>query len=100
MKSTGIIRKVDELGRIKATISRESLRRATTPQIFQRDLYQLALNNSDVEDTTITDDNILLERIGVDVYTVDIGCDNIKITTPEDLDIAAAIIRKRRCCND
>ena len=94
------VKQVDECGRIKATIPRESLRRATTPQIFQRDLYQLALNNSDDNDAGITDDNVLLERIGVDVYTVDIGPENIKITTPEDLDIATVILRKRRCCNN
>ena len=94
------VKQVDERGRIKATIPRENLRRATTPQIFQRDLYQLALHNSDVDDSSITDDNLLVERIGIDVYTVDIGSDNIKITTPEDLDIATAILRKRRALND
>ena len=97
MSVSDTVKQVDECGRIKATIPRENLRRAATPQIFLSDLYKLALDNSDVDDTTVTDDNILLERIGVDVYTVDTGCDNIKITTREDLDIAAAILKKRRC---
>ena len=97
MSVSDTVKQVDEHGRIKATIPRENLRRAATPQIFLRDLYKLALDNSDASDTSITDDNILLERIGVDVYTVDTGCDNIKITTVEDLEIAASILKKRRC---
>lgn len=97
MPVSDTVKEVDEQGRIKATIPRENLRRAATPQIFLKDLYKLALDNSDVEDMTITDDNILLERIGVDVYTVNTSCDNIKITTSEDLDIASAILKKRRC---
>ena len=96
MQVSDTVKQVDEQGRIKATISRECLRRAATPQIFQRDLYRLALNNSDVYDPSITDDNILLERIGVDVYTVDVGSENIKITTAEDINIAAEILKKRR----
>ena len=46
-------------------------------------------------DSEITDDCQLLERTGRAVYTVKGSYENIKITTPEDVEIAQGILKKR-----
>jgi 2-C-methyl-D-erythritol 4-phosphate cytidylyltransferase len=43
-----------------------------------------------------TDDASLVEKIGHDVYVIDGSRDNIKITTHEDLRLAAAILSLAR----
>ena len=43
-----------------------------------------------------TDDASLVERLGHDVIIVEGNYDNIKLTTPEDLFFADAILHKRR----
>ena len=57
-------------------------------------LYRAALAN--VKDDTLTDDNQLIEAIGYPVKLVDTGADNLKITRPEDLPRAQAILAERR----
>lgn len=79
----------------ESTIPRNQLFIAHTPQIFARDLYENALNNS-LKDESITDDNMLVEKIGVNVFCVDTGKENIKITTKEDLSYAEYILERRR----
>jgi 2-C-methyl-D-erythritol 4-phosphate cytidylyltransferase len=43
-----------------------------------------------------TDDASLVERLGHDVIIIEGSYDNIKLTTPEDLFFADAILHKRR----
>ena len=88
------VKRVDENGKIVATIPRESVFRAQTPQVFSKGLYSRALNECD-DLLGITDDNMLVEKIGADIYAVALGPDNIKITTPEDLTLAKNILIER-----
>ncbi len=86
---------VDHDGKIVCTPPREGLRLASTPQVFRSDIYRSALDfSSDM--TGITDDNMLVERIGVDVFCVDIGTENVKITTPQDIKYAEMILEARK----
>lgn len=80
-------------GCIVRTLPRDEVVLASTPQIFSRELYQRALNNSSLDG--VTDDNMLVESIGVEISVVDIGKENIKITTPEDIEFAEYIIKRR-----
>ena len=92
---------VDEEGKIKSTIPRNTVYRAQTPQVFAKDLYaQALLRCKDL--SVITDDNMLIENISCDVYAVDLGQTNIKITTPEDLELARNILVRRgeECVSD
>ena len=91
---TDTVKKVSESGFIEGTISRSELVRATTPQMFRVELYKEALEKTNA-DSSITDDNMLLERIGVKIATVDLGNENIKITTPSDIGLAEHILSKR-----
>ena len=77
-----------------STENREELRLAGTPQIFRYDIYRKAISEADIDDLSVTDDNMLVERIGVRVYMTDIGKGNIKITHAEDLDLAGYLLEK------
>jgi 2-C-methyl-D-erythritol 4-phosphate cytidylyltransferase/2-C-methyl-D-erythritol 2,4-cyclodiphosphate synthase len=71
-----------EGGRITATVSREGLHRAQTPQAF-RFATLLALHRAATA-STATDDAALLEAAGEPVLLVSGSEDNIKLTYPED----------------
>jgi 2-C-methyl-D-erythritol 4-phosphate cytidylyltransferase len=53
-----------------------------------RQAYQAA----DVTDASLTDESVLLEKIGIPVSVVEGSPRNIKITTADDLAIAEAIL--------
>lgn len=92
---TDTVKSVDDNGMISATLSRERLYLATTPQIFERNLFEKALSKV-VSLEKITDDNMLIELSGGRVYPVDIGKENIKITTAEDLSYAEYLLRRHK----
>jgi len=74
--------------RIRATLPREKLVMAQTPQVFRHDLLRRAFDLARVDGFVGTDESSLVERMDVEV-TVVMGSDrNIKITKPGDLDLA------------
>jgi 2-C-methyl-D-erythritol 4-phosphate cytidylyltransferase/2-C-methyl-D-erythritol 2,4-cyclodiphosphate synthase len=77
---------------VAETIPRESIFLAQTPQAFRRDVLRdaLALAGTLVE---VTDEATLVERAGRPVRLVRGETTNIKITTPEDLQIAETLVR-------
>ena len=86
------VKEIDGEGRIVGTLDRNKLVRATTPQIFRRDLYERAVREAWTSD--VTDDNMLVERIGEPIYTVLLE-GNVKITTKSDLEYAEMILAER-----
>ena len=80
---------------ITGTQSRDGLVLAQTPQVFTRKLYERALVNAEENKLDVTDDNMLIERIGVGVTPVNTGKSNIKITTAEDLALAEFLLSGR-----
>ena len=68
---------------ITATIPRNSILLAQTPQAFRRDVLARALEAGVTIDAT--DEAMLVERLGLPVHIVDGDSANIKVTTPEDL---------------
>ncbi|MBU2221141.1 MAG: 2-C-methyl-D-erythritol 4-phosphate cytidylyltransferase, partial [Candidatus Omnitrophica bacterium] len=62
------------------------------PQVFKKDLILRAYENFNCQD--VTDDAMLVERLEHPVRIVKGSYFNIKITTPEDLVIAEAILSK------
>lgn len=79
--------------RIRQTLDRRILRRALTPQCFRYDLLRRAFEQADVSDPEITDESVLVERLGVSVALVEGSARNIKITSKEDLISAEAMLR-------
>ena len=74
--------------KVRATISREHLVLAQTPQVFRYALLQRAFESARKDGFSGTDESSLLERLEIDVRVV-LGSDrNIKITRPGDMDLA------------
>ena len=83
-------------GRIVRTLARSQLRRALTPQCFRLDILKRAydqLAEVEREGIEVTDDSLLVERLGVEIVAVEGSARNIKITREEDLMIGEAILR-------
>jgi len=77
------------------TIERRALWLAQTPQVARRVLLEQAFSAALRDGFLGTDEAALLERIGCEVRIV-MGSDrNIKITRPEDLSLAAALLQDR-----
>jgi 2-C-methyl-D-erythritol 4-phosphate cytidylyltransferase len=89
--ATDTIKEVDR-GVVVKTHARSQVRRALTPQCFRYELLRRAYNEVDVMDPELTDDSTLVERLGVEVATVEGSSRNIKITGPEDLAVAEALL--------
>lgn len=79
-------------GLVLSTPPRESLWAVQTPQGFQRDILIRAYAKAAEDGYLGTDDASLVERLGVPVQVVASDYRNIKITTPEDLVIAEALL--------
>lgn len=88
------VKRVDSNGKIIETLDRAQLRAAETPQIFAVELYRSALSQLG-EGVCVTDDNMLLESLGIPVYSVELKDENIKITTARDLEYAEFVLGKR-----
>lgn len=88
------VKVVNENGFITATPDRNYLWAVHTPQVFERRLYLSAIDNV-LNSEMFTDDCKLLEEYGAEVKMVEGSYENIKITTPEDTDVAQAILYRR-----
>lgn len=87
--------KLCDNGKTVKTVPRGNLRSMQTPQAFSRKIYSKAIETATL-DETVTDDNMLVEAIGVSSYCVDTLPTNIKITTSYDLELAEFILSKRK----
>lgn len=76
---------------VDKTLDRKKIWEIQTPQIFKKNIILKAYKKS--FDKNITDDSALVEKLGVKVRIVKGQYSNIKITTPEDLIIAKAILK-------
>jgi 2-C-methyl-D-erythritol 4-phosphate cytidylyltransferase len=77
---------------VRNTPKRETLWAAQTPQVFRIDVIRAAYRDAFGD---VTDDAMLLERLGQPVKVYQGSYENIKITTPEDLDMAECILKRR-----
>jgi len=79
-------------GRIVGHPERSRLWAAQTPQVVLRQAW---LDAAAMSDNDETDDAAMLSRLGLECVVVDGGPENLKITRPLDLEVAAAILRGR-----
>lgn len=82
-------------GIIQSTIDRERAWIVQTPQAFRFEILYKAYERAYSDNFYGTDDASLVERLGKNVKIIEGSYDNIKITTPEDMDLAQ-LIRKRQ----
>jgi 2-C-methyl-D-erythritol 4-phosphate cytidylyltransferase len=74
------------------TMDRTALWLVQTPQAFRAKLLVKAFEKARKDKFYSTDEAALVERLGVKVRIVEGNYDNIKITTPEDLELGALIL--------
>ena len=81
---------------ITATIPRERVVLAQTPQVFDAALLREAFARAAADGFTASDEAGLVERLGHDVFVV-LGSErNLKITRPGDLELAEFYLRQER----
>lgn len=95
------VKEVSRDGFVVATRPRDNLYFAQTPQVFSPNLLRDAINSAAADGLKFTDDSSYVEyylkKLGVECHInmVTGSYENIKITTPEDLLIAQAIVSSR-----
>jgi 2-C-methyl-D-erythritol 4-phosphate cytidylyltransferase len=78
----------EDVALITATVPRERVVLAQTPQVFDAKLLKEAFAQATAEGVNASDEAGLIEKIGHDVHVV-LGAErNIKITKPSDMDLA------------
>ena len=83
-----------DTGRFERTLDRSVLWSAQTPQTFRKQVLIDAYERAGREKIDATDDASLVELMNISPAIVEGSFDNIKITTPEDLDFAAVVSRR------
>lgn len=78
---------------VKNTPDRSRLYIAQTPQVFNKDTISRAYNLKIRNSSRITDDSMLVERLGCRIKMVSGSYKNIKVTTPEDLVLMERLMR-------
>ena len=86
------VKEVDDSGMVVRTLARDRLRAAQTPQVFSTAL--LRRTHEQVRED-VTDDAAMIEMTGGSVRLFSGSAENLKVTTPLDLEIAEAILRRR-----
>lgn len=86
--------KVVDDGLIIDTPVRSSLYITQTPQIFKRSVYFEAVSFAQEHNLDFTDDCQLVEAINCKVYMTVGDYTNIKITTPEDIELAEVLLHR------
>jgi 2-C-methyl-D-erythritol 4-phosphate cytidylyltransferase len=79
-------------GRVTGTVDRDGVWQAQTPQVVRRDLLARALAHAERQHVVATDDVALVEALGEPVAIVRGTPTNLKITAPDDLALAEAIL--------
>lgn len=87
--------KLVEDGLIVDTPQRSKLYITQTPQVFKRHVYFEGIDFALEHDLDFTDDCQLVEALGHKVYMTLSDYTNIKITTPEDIEIAEVLLKTR-----
>ena len=78
----------EDVALITATIPRERVVLAQTPQVFETQLLKQAFAEAQSDGLNASDEAGLIERLGYDVFVVQGSERNIKITKPSDMDLA------------
>jgi 2-C-methyl-D-erythritol 4-phosphate cytidylyltransferase len=88
------MKRTDAQGNIIATVDRELLWHALTPQMFPVKLLTDALTTGLADHANITDEASAIELLGLTPKMVVGRADNIKITRPEDMPLATLFLQQ------
>jgi 2-C-methyl-D-erythritol 4-phosphate cytidylyltransferase len=86
----------EDVALISATIPRERIVLAQTPQVFSYALLRDAFRKAQDDDVNASDEAAVVERFGHEVFVV-LGSErNLKITRPSDMDLARFYLDQER----
>ena len=77
------------------TVDRSTLIRVGTPQLFRRSLLEKGFSFAAAAENDITDEAMLMQLMGIDVGLAWGNPKNFKVTTPEDLEVAEALLKNK-----
>ena len=89
------MKQVNQEGVVIGSVDRSSVVRVQTPQVFDADLIKGALSRAVEKNLPLTDDCSAMEMMGVKTYVVEGDAGNIKLTEPDDMILAEAILKNR-----
>jgi 2-C-methyl-D-erythritol 4-phosphate cytidylyltransferase len=92
---TDTVKRVDAQHQVQATMPRQGLWLAQTPQVFRREWLVQAYAGRAKAGADITDDAQLIEAAGHKVHVAEGSASNVKITTKSDLFLAEAVLKSR-----
>jgi 2-C-methyl-D-erythritol 4-phosphate cytidylyltransferase len=90
------LKRGDAAGRVAATVARDGLWHALTPQMFRREPLERALRAAADRGLVTTDEAQAIELLGLAPRLVEGDRSNLKVTRAADLDEAAAVLRRRQ----
>ncbi len=90
------MKRSDQNNVIKKTVDRENLWHALTPQMFRFSMLKNALESALNKNEVITDEASAIELAGYQPALVEGHGDNIKITRPEDLELALFFLEQQK----
>lgn len=82
------VKQADAEGRVKGSLDRSTIWEIQTPQVVRRDLLERGFAIAHEKNLTVTDDVGLVELFNHPVQLVMGSYSNLKLTTPEDFEIA------------
>ncbi|HQE67091.1 MAG TPA: 2-C-methyl-D-erythritol 4-phosphate cytidylyltransferase, partial [Bacillota bacterium] len=94
MPAKETIKILNEEGFVQYTPERGKVWVTQTPQAFKRDIIEKAHEMANSKGISGTDDAFLVECMGIKVKMLEGSYENIKITTPEDIIFAEAIMKR------
>ena len=96
VKRATVVGGASDVALITATIPRERVVLAQTPQVFRASVLLEAFARAHQDGVTASDEAGLVERIGRDVHVVPGSDRNLKITRPGDMELAEFYLRQER----
>lgn len=89
---TDTVKLVDRGQTVSSTLDRDKIWTVQTPQTFRVELLRQAFDALAADKIEVTDESSAVERLGEEVHLVPTSFPNLKITTPDDLRSAAALL--------
>lgn len=89
------MKRSNRLNQIAETVDRNQLWHALTPQLFRLGALRKAIEGAVAEGIIVTDEAAAMERLGHQPLLVEGHYDNIKITHPQDLPLAALFMQQQ-----